>query len=91
MAERYDVAIKVISQKGTCANEHKVGDEWVINAQLDKTTGGICLDAFGVLYPYFKTLMFGGSFPWSDDPDAATVACPDSKNPVVFELRRLTK
>ena len=91
MAERYDVAIKVISQKGFCADGHKVGDEWVIDAQSDKTTGGICLDAFDALYPYMKTLMFGGSFPWSDDPDTVKVVCSDPENPVVFELRRLTK
>lgn len=91
MADRYDLVVKVISQKGTCVDEHKVGDEWFINAQLDKVPGGICLGAFGVLYPYIKTLMFGGSFPWSDDPEAVTVACPDPYNPVVFEVRRVRK
>ena len=88
MAERYDVAIKVISQKGTCSNEHKVGDEWVIG---DKTPEGICLGAFGALHPHVKVLGYGGSFPWTSDPDVATFACPDAKNPVVFELRRLRK
>jgi uncharacterized repeat protein (TIGR04076 family) len=33
--------------------------------------------------------MFGGRLPWSEDPDAVTVACPDAENPVVFELRRI--
>ena len=37
MAERCDVLARVISQKGTCAQEHKVGDEWVIK---DTTPGG---------------------------------------------------
>jgi len=36
-----------------------------------------------------RTLMFGGTFPWSPDPEAVTVACPDAENPVVFELRRI--
>ena len=40
MAESYDVAVKVISQKGTCAAKHKAGDEWVIDS---KTPEGICL------------------------------------------------
>ena len=88
MAERYDVAIKVISQKGTCHAEHKVGDEWVFK---DKTPEGICLGAFSSLYPSVRVLMFGGSFPWASDPDVATEACPDPKNPVVFEVRRLRK
>ena len=86
MAESYDIAIKVVSQKGTCANEHKVGDQWVIGS---KTPEGICLSAFNALLPNARVLMFGGAFPWETDPDVATVACPDAENPVVFELRRL--
>ena len=88
MAERYEVLVKVISQKGTCVQEHKVGDEWVIGSE---TPEGICLAAFNTLYPSARVLMFGGSFPWETDPDVATVACPDAENPVVFELRRLRK
>lgn len=88
MAERYDVQVKVISQNGTCDAGHKVGDEWVIGRH---TPPGICLSAFNSLYPNVRALMFGGKFPWSDDPDTATVACPDAKNPVVFELRRIRK
>ncbi len=88
MTERYDVAIKVISQEGTCSNEHKVGDEWVIN---NKTPEGLCLGAFVPLYSHAKVLIYDGSFPWSSDPDVVTVACPDAKSPVVFELRRLRK
>ena len=88
MAEVYDVVVKVISQKGTCALEHKVGDEWVIG---HKTPEGICLSAFNALYPAAWVLMFGGAFPWETDPDVCTVACPDAQNPVVFELRRLRK
>ena len=88
MAESYEVAVKVVSQKGTCAAQHKVGDEWVIGS---KTPGGICLGAFNVLLPSARVLTFGGVFPWETDPDVTTVACPDPENPVVFELRRLQK
>jgi len=88
MAETYDVIAKVVSQKGTCGAEHKVGDQWVIGS---KTTEGICLSAFNALFPSLRVLRFGGSFPWSSDPDVATAACPDAQNPVVFELRRVRK
>ena len=88
MAETYDVVAKVVSQKGTCGAEHKVGDQWVIGS---KTTEGICLSAFNSLSPSLRVLRFGGSFPWSSDPDVATAACPDAQNPVVFELRRVRK
>jgi len=88
MAERYDVAVRVVSQKGTCALEHKVGEEWVIGS---KTPEGICLSAFNSLFPDVRVLMFGGALPWETNPDVTTAACPDAENPVVFELRRLRK
>ena len=88
MAERYEVVVRVVSQKGFCGAEHKVGEEWVIG---EKTPEGICGAAFNALYPAARVLMFGGVFPWESDPDVATIACPDAENPVVFELRRLRK
>ena len=88
MAERYEVLVRVVSQKGTCALGHKVGDEWVIE---EKTPEGICSAAYNTLYPDIRVLMFGGALPWETDPDVATLACPDADNPVVFELRRLRK
>ncbi|MFC1861268.1 TIGR04076 family protein [Chloroflexota bacterium] len=85
---QYEVSIKVISQKGTCATEHKVGDEWTLRS---KTPEGICLGAFAALYPEARALLFGGSAPWSSDPESVEIACPDADNPVVFELRRIRK
>ena len=86
MAQRHKVAIKVVSQKGTCQQEHKVGEEWEM---YDKTPEDICLGAFLAILPQARVLMFEGSFPYSDVPDSVTVACPDGKNPVIFEIRRL--
>jgi uncharacterized repeat protein (TIGR04076 family) len=80
-----EVIAKVISQKGTCAAGHKLGDEFVIG---EKTPPGLCVWAFYSLFPFASALQFGGSFPWEDDPDRTTIACPDPTNPVVFELRR---
>jgi uncharacterized repeat protein (TIGR04076 family) len=54
MADSYDIRIKVISQKGSCAAGHKVGDEWILPP--GKTPEGICLPAFAVLYPNIRTL-----------------------------------
>ena len=87
MSDRYRVSITVISQKGTCAQGHNVGNCWVINGR--HTPGGLCLSAFNSLTPTLRTLTFGGTFPWRDDPDMNTVACPDAVNATVFELRRL--
>ncbi|MBI4187526.1 MAG: TIGR04076 family protein [Chloroflexi bacterium] len=89
MPEKHDVAVRVISQKGTCVLEHKVGDKWVISGS--KTPQGICIFAFQSFLPTAQVLMFGGTLPWETNPDIATVVCPDPENPVVFELRRLLK
>ena len=88
MADRYDVAVKVVSQIGTCDNEHAVGEEWIIHS---KTPEGMCLGAFNSILLDLRVLMFGGRLPWTEDPDVARIACPDAINPVVFELRRLRK
>ncbi len=88
MAEPYKVKITVASAQGTCAIGHKVGDSWIVE---DKTPEGICLSAFNSMSPAFWVMRFGGEFPWYEDKEFAPVACPDAKNPVVFELRRLPK
>ena len=80
------VIAKVISQKGTCAAGHKVGDEFIIG---EMTPSGVCTWAFYTLFPFAEVLQFGGSFPWEEDANKTTVACPDPGNPVVFELRRV--
>ena len=85
MAEMKDVIAKIVSQKGTCALGHKVGDEFLIG---QTTPLGMCAWAFYTLFPFAEVLQFGGSFPWESDPDRTTVACPDPGNQVVFELRR---
>ncbi len=86
MAEQHKVRISVVSQKGNCAQGHRIGDSWVVGYT---TPEGICTWAFNSLLPLLMGLMQGGSFPWENDPNEATVACPDSENPVVFKLNRL--
>ena len=87
--ERYDIAVRVKSIKGICKSGHKVGDEWVVRT---KTPAGICLSAFGSIFPFLRVLGFGGTCYWQADPDTLPdVACPDGPNAVVFELRRIRK
>ncbi len=86
MADSYKIKIKVVSQKGTCEAGHKVGDEFFSGGLTPK---GMCPVAYNALFPSFWALMYGGSFPWSSDPDAERVACPDADNPVVFEVKRI--
>jgi uncharacterized repeat protein (TIGR04076 family) len=51
----------------------------------------MCAWAFYTLFPFASSLQSGGSFPWENDPDNTTVACPDAESPLVFELTRVRK
>ena len=84
---KYDTAVKVISQRGSCAAGHKVGDEWVVGMH---TPAGICIAAFNSMLASIRTLRYNGMFP-GEEPGRRTVACPDAANPAVFELRRISK
>ena len=80
------VKARVVSQKGTCAAGHKVGDEFVVGGN---TPSGVCPWAFYTLFPFITVLQYGGAFPWQTEADSTTVACPDPDNPVVFKLSRV--
>jgi len=77
------VIAKVVSRKGTCET-HRVGDEFFIG---EKTPPNVCSWAFHSLFPFAQVLLYGGSFPCEQDPNQATIACPDPEDAVVFELR----
>jgi uncharacterized repeat protein (TIGR04076 family) len=79
------VIARVVSQKGSCAAGHKVGDRFTMGEQVPSN---MCSWAFYAMFPAACVLQFGGSFPWDENPNKTTVACPDPQNPVVFELRR---
>jgi uncharacterized repeat protein (TIGR04076 family) len=83
----YDVELKVIEQKGTCSFGHKVGD--VIVFRERGIEGKICFHALYSVLPKVMAMRYGAEFPWSEDKDVSTHACPDAYNPVVFQVRRL--
>ena len=80
------VTAKVISQKGSCGIGHKVGDEIIFTE--DGVKGKICIHALYSFLPKVFAMMFDSQFPWLDDPDISTSACPDAYNPVIFEISR---
>lgn len=81
------VKAKVISQKGTCALGHKVGDE--VEFTENKVDGNICMYALYSILPMVFALGHDAKFEWADDPDVIASACPDHLNPVVFEIKRI--
>ncbi|MBC7249477.1 MAG: TIGR04076 family protein [Anaerolineae bacterium] len=85
--EEYKVVVTVISQHGQCAFGHQVGDRVVFDGRT--VQGEICLHALYSFLPKVFAMRYGAQFPWLEDKDVATHACPDAYNPVVFEIRRV--
>jgi uncharacterized repeat protein (TIGR04076 family) len=83
------VQVTVRSQKGKCAAGHKVGDKIVFDGK--SVIGNICYSALLVLLPKVYAMRYGAEYPWAEDKDVICNACPDAKNPVVFEIRRIKK
>ena len=84
--QEYKIIARVIKQEGHCAAGHQVGDEVIFD---DLTIQGqICIHALYSFLPKVFAMRYDAQFPWLEDPDVATHACPDAWNPVVFEIRR---
>ena len=81
------VKVKVVSQKGICHLNHKIGDEIIISEE--GIEGKICIHALYSLLPKAFAIMYGAKFPWLKDGENAKHACPDGKNPVIFELQKI--
>jgi len=85
----HDVEVRVKSVRGTCGFGHKVGDRIYFDGKTVK--GDICYSALMVLLPKVFSMRYGAEFPWAEDKDAISNACPDPENSVVFEIRRIRK
>ena len=83
----FRVVAKVTSQEGRCAAGHQVGDEVIFDGRT--VQGRMCIQALYTSLPMVFAMRNGAEFAWAKDPDAVTSACPDPRNPVVFEIRRL--
>jgi uncharacterized repeat protein (TIGR04076 family) len=78
------VQAKVI--KGSCAL-HKIGD--VAEYHESGVKGKICIHALYSMIPAVFAMLFDAQFPWLENKDTKTHACPDAYNPVVFEITRI--
>jgi uncharacterized repeat protein (TIGR04076 family) len=81
------VKLRVVSQKGFCHLDHKIGDEIIVSES--RIEGKICIHALYSMLPKAFAIMYGAKFPWVKDGENPRHACPDCKNPVVFELERI--
>jgi uncharacterized repeat protein (TIGR04076 family) len=82
-----DIKVTVESVGGKCSLNHKMGEEFIFKGGI--APAGLCTEAMLTIIPVARTLMFGGTHFWEKDPNVISVCCPDPKNPVVFEVRRV--
>ena len=87
MDKVYKVIATVQSVKGHCSFGHQVGDQVVFDGETVQRR--VCLSALYSFLPKVFAMRYGASFPWLENKDVATHACPDAFNPVVFELKRI--
>jgi len=78
------VIATVISQRGTCEVGHQVGDK--VSFTEDQVQGMICIHCLYSMIAKVYAIYYGATFPWLQNGQKATHACPDPNNPVVFEL-----
>ena len=81
------VKLRVISQKGVCHLNHKPGDEIIISE--NGIQGNICIHALYIILPKAFAMLYNAKFPWLKNNEKPKHACPDGKNPVIFELERI--
>ncbi len=87
-ASQYEVKIKLVRHDRPCHFGHKIGDEWEFNYS---PPADMCLFAYNSIFPFALAMKTGGTFPWQEDPDVLTVACPDPEVHNVFEVKRRLK
>jgi uncharacterized repeat protein (TIGR04076 family) len=86
---RFTVEAEVMEQNGTCNFGHRVGDRVVFDGEAIR--GRICWHALVSMVPKVHGFLFGADYPWLEERDTCTHACPDAFNPVVFRLRRVPR
>lgn len=61
--------------------------DFVLGMSGNKNT--LCPSVFYAIFPSWRVLRHGGKYPWEEDKDKPTVACPDPFNPMIMELNRI--
>ena len=86
---KFEIRVARILEGGECPAGYQAGDTWIHEYEGPPLTiPNFCAWAFHEMVPCLFVLAYGGRFPW-EDAGRATMCCSDSKNPAVFEIRRL--
>jgi len=80
------ISVKVVG--GKCqGGYHKIGDTFEIDYDDPTTPKGICIYAFGSIFPYIMILLSDGGFRWEETKTRTTIKCPDP-NGITLEIEK---
>ena len=82
------ILVKVV--RGKCqGGYHRIGDIFEIDYDDALTPQGMCLGAFGSVFPYIMILLGDGEFRWEEKTKTKTrVSCGDPKG-IILEIERI--
>ena len=79
------IFIRVV--EGKCGGgKHKIGDTFEIDLDDAMTPQGICLGAFGSIFPYIMVLSCDGQFSWEEPKTKTRIHCPGKG--IVLEIQK---
>lgn len=68
------ILVRVVG--GKCqGGRHKIGDIFEIDYDDPVTPQGICIYAFGSIFPYITILLSNGGFQWEETKTKTTIQC----------------
>jgi len=74
---------------GKCqGGRHKIGDKFEVDYDDPATPAGICLGAFGSIFPYIMVLLGDGQFRWEETKTMTKLQCPDPRG-IVLEIEKI--
>jgi uncharacterized repeat protein (TIGR04076 family) len=79
--------VKMSGPRVPCSIHHE-GQEFIVENDM-KMPGGFCHWAWNIINTGVKVLIFGGDYPWSEEPGTSVLCCADGLRPVVFKIQRI--
>ena len=80
------ISVKVV--EGKCqGGYHKLGEIFEIDYEDALTPQGMCLGAFGSVFPYIMILLGDGEFRWEKAKNKTRIPCADPKG-IILEIER---
>lgn len=80
------ILVKVV--EGKCqGGYHKLGEIFEIDYEDALTPQGMCLGAFGSVFPYIMVLLGDGEFRWEKTKNKTRIHCADPKG-IILEIEK---